>query len=101
MKPDSQKRTLESRDSHLKPSPTHQEREGTALLIPSLYSSPVSPEKSEWFFHFQGAVLDNEALIKTCLPERNNGEVETQMETGGSVVHFAAAFSKLSKRRVK
>lgn len=71
------------------------------LLIPSLYSSPVSPEKSEWFFHFQGAVLDNEALIKTCLPERNNGEVETQMETGGSVVHFAAAFSKLSKRRVK
>lgn len=64
------KRTLQLRDSHLQPSPTHQEKEGTALLVPSLHTSPVPPDKSEWFFHFQGAVLDNEAWIKTCLPEK-------------------------------
>lgn len=61
---DSHKRTLESRDSHLKPSPTQQEREGTALVVPA-FTSPLSLLRSlTGFLHFQGAVLDKEALRK-------------------------------------
>lgn len=66
MQRDSHERTLEWRHSHPKPSATHQEREGTALLVPSLYPLLALLRSLSGFSISKE--LDNKALIKTCLP---------------------------------